>query len=90
MCMSSKTLCKRTLSKRPKLGFQDQLSLNAGQKYYRMLQEKHSAILLTFIRLPCVVSLRYLFCLFFQWPFYIGFTIYMYVLLAHIFFDRNY
>ena len=28
---------------------EDQLSLNAGQKYCRMLQGEHSAILLTFI-----------------------------------------
>ena len=35
----SKTCVKRPLSKRPKIGFQDQLSLNAGQKYCRMLQE---------------------------------------------------
>ena len=34
----SKTCLKRPLSKRQKNGSQDQLSLNAGQKYYRMLQ----------------------------------------------------
>ena len=33
-----KACVKRPLSKRPKIGFQDQLSLNAGKKYYRMLQ----------------------------------------------------
>ena len=33
-----KTCIKRALSKRPKIGFQDQLSLHAGQKYCRMLQ----------------------------------------------------
>ena len=33
----------------PKIGFQYQLSLNAGQKYCRM---EHSAILSTFIKLP--------------------------------------
>ena len=32
-----------------KLG-KDQVSLNAGQKYCRMLQGEHSAILLTFIK----------------------------------------
>ena len=32
-------------------GFQDQLSLNAGHKYCRMLQWEHSAILLTYIKL---------------------------------------
>ena len=50
----SKTFVKRPLSKRPKIGFQDQLSLNAGQKYCRMLQGEHSAILSTFIKLPFV------------------------------------
>ena len=29
----SKTCMKRPLLKRPHIGFQDQLSLNAGQKY---------------------------------------------------------
>ena len=38
-----------TPSKRPKICFQDQLSFNAGQKYCRMLQVEHSAILWTFI-----------------------------------------
>ena len=32
--------------------FQDQLSLNAGQMYCRMLQREHSAIFSTFIKLP--------------------------------------
>ena len=35
----------------------DQLSLNAGQKYCRMLQGEHSAILLTFIKLPNVIKI---------------------------------
>ena len=52
----SKTCVERPLSKRPKVDFQDQLSLNAGQKYCRMLQGEHSAILLTFIKLPFVVK----------------------------------
>ena len=45
----SKTCLKQLLSKRPKIGFQDQISLrvNAGQKYCRMLP-----------------SLKSLFCLF--------------------------
>ena len=46
--------------KRPKIGFQDRLSLNAGQKYCRMLQE---SILQYF--LPALSdnrSLRPLFC----------------------------
>ena len=53
----SKTCVKRPLSKRSKIGFQDQLSLNAGQKYCRMLQGEHSAILLTFIKLPFVFKI---------------------------------
>ena len=57
----SKTCLKRPLSKRPKIGFQDQLSLNIGQKYYRMLQGEHSAILLTFIKLPFVIKIFVLF-----------------------------
>ena len=58
----SKTCGKWPLSKRPKIGFQDRLSLNAGQKYCRMLHGEHSAILSTFIKLPFVI--RSLFCLF--------------------------
>ena len=38
LSLYSKTCLKRQLSKRPKMGFQDQLSLNAVQKYCRMLQ----------------------------------------------------
>ena len=48
--------------KKTENGFQDQLSLNAGQKYCRMLQGEHSAILLTSIKLPFVI--KTLFCLF--------------------------
>ena len=51
----SKTCVELPLSNRPQIGFQDQLSLNAGQKYFRMLQGEHSAILLTFIKLPFVI-----------------------------------
>ena len=55
---------------KPKTGFQDQLSLNAGQKYCRMLHGDHSAILLTCIKLPfaiqtCVLSI-------FEWQFKTG------------------
>ena len=53
----SKTSVKRPLSKRPKIGFQDQVSLNAGHKYCRMLQGEHSAILSTFIKLPFVINI---------------------------------
>ena len=53
----SKTCVKRPLSKSAKFGFQDQLLLNAGQKYCRMLQGEHSAILSTFIKLPFVIKI---------------------------------
>ena len=48
----SKTCLKRPLKKKTKIGFQDRLSLNADQKYCRMLQGEHSAILSIFIKLP--------------------------------------
>ena len=54
----SKTFVKRPLSKRQKIDFQDKLSLNAGQKYCRMLQGEHSAIRLTFIKLPFVIMIK--------------------------------
>ena len=74
--MYSKTCVKRPLSKRPKIVFQDQLSLNAGQKYCRMRQVEHSAILSTFIKLPIVIKIFVLSI--FEWPFYTGFTVNMY------------
>ena len=58
--------------RRPKIVFQDQLSLNAGQKYCRMLQE-HSAILSTFIKLPFVFKIFVLSI--FEWPLKTGFTV---------------
>ena len=58
---------------RPKLGFQDGLSLNAGQKYCRMLQREDSAILLTFIKLPFVIKIFVLSS--FEWPLKTGFTV---------------
>ena len=69
----SKTCVKRQLSKRQKIGFQDQLSLNAGQKYCRMLQGEHSAILSTFIKLPFVI--KTLILSIFESLFYTGFTV---------------
>ena len=69
----SKTYVKRPLFKILKIGFKDKLSINKAQKYCRMLPLEHSAILLTFIKLPYdiktfVVSV-------FKWPFYTGFTV---------------
>ena len=63
-----KPVLKQPLSKRPLVSFQDPLSLNAGQKYCRMLQVEHSAILSTCIKLPFALSI-------FEWPFYKGFTV---------------
>ena len=66
----SKTCVKLPLSKRPR--FQDQLSVNAGQKYCRM-GAFCSAILLTFIKLPFVIKIFVLSI--FEWPFYTGLTL---------------
>ena len=63
----NKTCVKWPLSKRPKVGFQDRLSLNAGQKYCRML--------LIFIKLSFVIKIFVL--SFFEKPFCTGFTIHI-------------
>ena len=70
----SKTSVKWPLSKRPKSVFQDQLSLNASQKYCRTLQGEHSAILSTFIKLPFVIKIFVLSI--FEWKFYTGFALF--------------
>ena len=69
----SKTCIKQPLSKRANNGFQDRVSPNAGQKYYRMLQREHSVILLSFIKLPFVIKIFVLSI--FKWPFYAGLTV---------------
>ena len=58
----SKTCLKQPFKKKTKIGFQDRLPLNAGQKYCRML----SWSILKYFRpsLSYHVSLRPLFCLF--------------------------
>ena len=50
--------------------FKDQLLLNAGQKYCRMLQGEHSVKFLTFIKLPFV---KIFVLSIFEWPFYCTF-----------------
>ena len=70
----SKTCVNLPLSNRSKIGFQNQLSFNAGQKYCRMLPLEHSAILLSFIKLPFVIKIFVLSI--FEWPFYTGFIVY--------------
>ena len=69
-----KPCVKRPFSKSPKIGFQYQLLLNACQKYCRMLQGEHSAILSTFIQLPIVVK-KFVLSIS-EWPFYTGFTVF--------------
>ena len=51
------------------------LSLNAGQKYCRMLQGEHSAILSTFIKLAFVIKIFVLSI--FECQFYTGFTVFV-------------
>ena len=45
---------------------------NAGQKYCSVLQGEHSAIILTFIKIPFV---KPLYLSIFEWPFYTGFIV---------------
>ena len=54
------------------LGFQDQYHLKQNAPS-RMPPLEHSAILLTFIKLPFVVKIFVLSI--FEWPFYTGFTV---------------
>ena len=61
--------------KKTKNGCQDQLLLNAGQKYCRMLQGEHSARLSTFLKLPVVIKTFVLSI--YEWPFYTGVTVLM-------------
>ena len=61
--------------KMTKNDFQDQLLLNAGQKFCRMLQGEHSAILSTFIKLPFVI--RIFAWSIFEWLLKTGFTVYV-------------
>ena len=86
----SKTRVKWPLSKGPKIGFQDQLLLNAGQKYCRMLQgdqlslnagQKYCRMLQGehSAILSTFIKLPFVnkICVLsiFEWPFYTGFTV---------------
>ena len=71
----SKIGLKRPLKKMTKIGFQDRLALNAGQKYCRMLQGDYSAILSTFIKLLIVIKIFVLSIL--EWPLKTGFTVHV-------------
>ena len=55
---------------------------NAGQKYCRMLQGKHSAILSTFFKLPFVIKIFRLSI--FEWPFYTGFIVQPYEMFKNL------
>ena len=52
--------------RRPKVGFQDRLLLNAGRKVLQNAPGEHSAILSTFIKLPFIFKPFVL--PFFEWP----------------------
>ena len=69
----SKTVLKGPLKKNTKIGFQDRLSLNAGQMYCRILQGENSAILSTFIKVPFVINILVLSI--FEWPLETSFTV---------------
>ena len=59
--------------RRPKFVLKTDLSLNADQKYCRMLQWEHSAILSTFIKLPFVFKTFVLSI--FEWQLKTGFIV---------------
>ena len=73
-------MSKTATLKRQKIGCQDKLSLNAGQKYCSMLQREHSAILSTLIKLLFVIKTFVLSI--FEWPFYTGLTLVLLVAAA--------
>ena len=61
--------------RRPKIGFQDQLSLYAGRKYCRMLLGEHFAINSTFIKLPFAIKMSTFILSIFEWLLKTGFTV---------------
>ena len=67
----SKTCVKRSLSEIPKIGFHDQLSLNAGQNNCKMLQW----VILQYFRSSLSYQ-KYFVLSIFEWPFHTGFTVY--------------
>ena len=62
--LQKKKQLKRSLKKKTNNGFSKPII--AGQKYCRMLQREHSAILLTFIKLSFVIQISVLSI--FEWP----------------------
>ena len=69
----SKTCLRQPLKKKTKIGFRDRLLLYTGQKYCRMPQGEHSAILSTFTKLPFVNKIFVLSI--FEWPLKTSFTV---------------
>ena len=69
----SKTYLKRPLKMYTKIVFKYLLSLDAGQKYFRMLQGEHSEILSTFIKLTFFIETAVLSI--FKWLLKTGFTV---------------
>ena len=57
----------------PKIGFQYQLLLNAGQKYCRMRQGEHSVILYTFIKISFSIKTHVLSI--YKWSLKTGFSV---------------
>ena len=78
----SETCLKRPHKKKTKIGFQDRLLLNAGQKYCRMLQGEgeHSTILLTFNKLHAPFVIKIFVLSIFEQPLKTGFTVSGYLL----------
>ena len=62
-------------SEKTKIGFQDRLSLNAGQNVLQNAPREHSAILPACIKLPSVFKTFVLFIS--EWPLKTGFTVYI-------------
>ena len=57
--------------------FKTDYHLMQVEKYCRMLQSEHSALLSTFIKLPVVIKTFVLSI--FQWQFYTGFTVFRFL-----------
>ena len=70
---TAKPVLRGHSKRRPKIGFQDRLLLNAGQKYCRMLRGEHSAMFLIFIKLQFAIKTFALSI--YKWPLKTGFTV---------------
>ena len=68
-----KSVLSSRSKRRPKVVFSDRFLLNEGQKFCRMFQWEHSAILSTFIKLPFIIKIFVLPIL--EWPLKTGVTV---------------